>query len=258
MSAELRATGMTIRFGGVTAVNGLRIEVVPGRIVGLIGPNGAGKSTVINGLTGFYPCAGKLEFERDGKIVDLASLSTRRRAMLGIIRTFQTPRLIPELTVAENVALGTVGGDLAGRWFEALGGPALSRGTRKRIAAAEDTLDALGIHHLSGSATNELSLGEQRLVEIARSKVSDAQIMLFDEPFAGLSSVEQDRLSMEIAELRALGIAILLVEHHLDHVRRLADVVVAMDQGTEFARGAADDVLDSESVRERYLGEVLS
>lgn len=256
MSAQLQATGLTIRFGGVTAVDGLSLAIVSGSILGLIGPNGAGKSTVINGLTGFYPSSGEVVLRREGVALDLAERSTRQRAMLGIIRTFQTPRLIPELSVAENVALGTVGTDLGTRWFESFGGPALTRGIRSRIEAAQETLSALGLRHLSDKATSGLSLGEQRLVEIARSKVSGAQVMLFDEPFAGLSTVEQDRLSTEISTLRALGVAILLVEHHLDHVRRLADTVVAMDQGKEFARGNATEVLDSESVRERYLGEV--
>lgn len=258
MSAELHAEKLTVRFGGVTAVRDLDLAILPGQILGLIGPNGAGKSTVINALTGYCTpeTTGTVHYRRDGSDVDLSRMPTRHRARLGVVRTFQTPRLIPELSVVENVALGTVGADMRRRWFESFGGFALANGLRARTAAASETLDALGIGHLARNATTALSLGEQRLVEIARATVSGAVVALLDEPFAGLSAPEQERLSIEISALRSSGIAIMLVEHHLDHVRRLADTVVAMDQGAEFLRGAAVDVLDSESVRERYLGEV--
>jgi len=259
MSARLSVKDLTVRFGGVVAVDRLSLDVEPGLILGLIGPNGAGKSTVINAITAFVPSTtAQLVFEADGKATDLGGTTSRVRSRIGIIRTFQTPRLIPELTVAQNVAMGRISRDVRSRWFELFGGPALAGGARRRLAPAVEALAALGLEDVAEEDPSRLSLGEQRLVEIARASVSGARVLLLDEPFAGLSSAEQDRLAQEIAQLRVAGIAILLVEHHLEHVRSLADTVIAMDQGAEFLRGGAVDVLDSQSVRERYLGEVVA
>lgn len=254
---QLSAHELTVQFGGLVAVKALNLEVTGGRVLGLIGPNGAGKSTVINALTGYVNCAsGSIRLDRDGAETELSALSTQLRSRHGIARTFQTPRLIPELTVAENVALAIVGKTLRQRWFEGFGGLALARGTLSRQTAALEALGLLGISGLGGELTTSLSLGEQRLVEIARVSLSGACVLLLDEPFAGLSPIEQERLAREIDNLRQSKIAILLVEHQLDHVRALADEVVVMDQGACLIRGSAAEVLDSPIVRERYLGEV--
>lgn len=259
MTTQVTVDGFTVKFGGLTAVDDISFTLESGSIFGLIGPNGAGKSTVINGVTGYLPEAtGRIRYSRDGSVVDLSPLSTHDRCRLGIVRTFQTPRLIAGLTVAENVALGVVARDMRQRWFELFGAVGLRNGTRRRFADAVQALETLGLESLARQDTAALSLGEQRLVEIARAAVSGARVLLLDEPFAGLSTVEQTRVADEIANLREAGIAIMLVEHHLDHVRALADVVVAMDQGAEFLRGGAAEVLDSAVVRERYLGESVS
>ncbi len=256
-SVQLSVREMTVRFGGVVAVAQLSLDVTGGEIVALIGPNGAGKSTAINGLSGFVPVTVATMSVRFGDdVIDLRPLSPPQRSRLGIVRTFQTPRLIPELTVWQNVAMGSVASDVRRRWFEVLGGPGLSRGARDRRDRAVTALAALGLDRLAEDSPGELSLGEQRLVEIARSMVSGARVLLLDEPFAGLSPVEQQRLAAEIDKLRSASVAALLVEHNLELVRSLADTVVAMDQGAEFARGDAATVLDSHEVRERYLGEV--
>jgi branched-chain amino acid transport system ATP-binding protein len=248
---------MTVQFGGVVAVSQLSLDVTGGQIMALIGPNGAGKSTAINGLSGFVPATVTTMTLHDGDTVtDLTALSPQKRSRLGIVRTFQTPRLIPELTVWQNVAMGSIAGDLRGRWFEVFGGPGLSRGARRRRDHAVSALAILGLEPLAENTPGELSLGEQRLVEIARSMVSGARVLLLDEPFAGLSPVEQERLAAEIDKLKSASLAALLVEHNLELVRSLADTVVAMDQGAEFSRGDAATVLDSHEVRERYLGEV--
>jgi ABC-type branched-subunit amino acid transport system ATPase component len=260
MSAtRLSVRELTVRFGGVVAVDGLSLDVAAGTVLGLIGPNGAGKSTVINGLTGFVPfTALEMTLHDSGGTADLRRASSRTRNRLGIVRTFQTPRLIPELTVWQNVAMGSVAGDLRTRWFEIFGGPGLSRGARRRRDRALSSLAALGLESLAQHDPGELSLGEQRLVEIARATGSGARLLLLDEPFAGLSSVEQERLAVEVDRLRSASIGILLVEHNLEHVRALADTALAMDQGAELFRGDTAEVLDSAVVRERYLGEVAT
>jgi branched-chain amino acid transport system ATP-binding protein len=257
--SEVRLTvrEMTVQFGGVVAVAQLSLDLVGGDVLGLIGPNGAGKSTVINGLTGFVPATvAEMRLLNGGEATDLTPLTPQQRNRLGIVRTFQTPRLIPELTVWQNVAMGSVARDVRRRWFEAFGGPGLSRGARHRRDRAVATLAALGLEGLAQHDPGELSLGEQRLVEIARAIVSGARVLLLDEPFAGLSTVEQERLAAEVDKLRSASIATLLVEHNLELVRALAGTVVAMDQGAELSRGSAASVLDSREVRERYLGEV--
>ncbi|MBX6721982.1 MAG: ATP-binding cassette domain-containing protein [Dactylosporangium sp.] len=256
---RLSVRDLTVAFGGVVAVDRLNLDIVAGDVLGLIGPNGAGKSTVINAITGFVPATYTEMALHDGdQVIALASSSPRQRSRLGIIRTFQTPRLIPELTVWQNVAMGTVAGDVRRRWFEAFGGPGLARGARRRHDRAVAALASLGLEALAHSETSELSLGEQRLVEIARAMVSGARVLLLDEPFAGLSSVEQKRLAVEIGKLKGAAIATLLVEHNLELVRALADTVVAMDQGAELVRGDAASVLDSREVRATYLGEVAA
>lgn len=257
MTVRVTVRELTVQFGGLTAVDRLDLTLSGGTVLGLIGPNGAGKSTVINALTGFVPAqAAEMSLHDGDATTDLRTVPIRARSRLGVVRTFQTPRLIPELTVAQNVAMGGVSDGIRKRWFEAFGGPALRNGTRQRHEAAVAALGELGLARLADQDPAELSLGEQRLVEMARAVLSGAKVMLLDEPFAGLSVPEQGRLTGEVGKLRSAGIAILLVEHHLDRVRDLADTVVAMDQGAEFASGAAADVLDSTEVRERYLGEV--
>ncbi|ALV39896.1 hypothetical protein AU252_00895 [Pseudarthrobacter sulfonivorans] len=253
---QLRARGVSVNFGGNVAVEGIDLDVDSGQIIAVIGPNGAGKSTLINALTGFVPLSsGSIELQSRGSVTDLTRLPSRRRVSVGISRTFQTPRLVPELTVAENVCLGSLWQLVYKRWFEAFGGPAQQKGSRDRFARACEALEEVGVRASPGTPASSLSLGEQRLVEVARVIYSGSAIALLDEPFAGLSAVEQEVLAVEIARLRDSGTAVLLVEHQLDQVRALADRVLAMDMGRPLLEGTSYEVLGASVVRERYLGE---
>lgn len=259
MTAEhvtLRADGLGVSFGGLRAVSDLSLEVTTGTITALVGPNGAGKSTALNLLSGFYePDSGSLALVRDGETVDLMPLRVEERARLGIARTFQTPKLFPHLAVWENVAAAVVstGGRVA-NVLEALSLPGAVAGQRRRREAALATLDRVSLRDRADLAPSELSLGEQRLLEMARTMQGGARVLLLDEPFAGLAHDERERLIAEIKGLEADGVGILLVEHDLETVRELASFMLLMNEGHELRRGEPAKVLSDPKVIEVFLG----
>jgi ABC-type branched-subunit amino acid transport system ATPase component len=258
---KVRARDLSVAFGGVRAVDGLSLEITTGTITALVGPNGAGKSTVLNLLSGFYPCdGGDLTLVEDSRTTDLMPLRVEDRAALGISRTFQTPKLFPHLAVWENVVAATVSeGRLVSQCLEALSTRAAARGQRRRRDAALATLERVSLRDKADLMPSELSLGEQRLLEMARTMQGGARMLLLDEPFAGLSHDERERLVGEIKRLEADGVGILLVEHDLETVRRLASFLLVMNEGRELRRGTPATVLVDAKVIEVFLGpEVLT
>ncbi len=236
-------------FGGLVAVNDVSFEIHGGDIVGLIGPNGAGKSTTFNLITGVLPLTkGDVRF-RGEPITGLASRQIARR---GISRTFQHVKMIPEMTVLENVALGGYLRSTSGSVKAML---RLDRADERRLfAEAERQLQRIGMAEQMHELAGNLALGPQRLMEIARALATDPALLLLDEPAAGLRHKEKQALAAVLRQLKAEGMSLLLVEHDMDFVMGLTDRIVVMEFGTRLIEGTPEEVQASPAVRAAYLG----
>ena len=245
----LRTRGLRRTFGGLVAVNDIALHLDAGEIVGLIGPNGAGKSTTFNLLTGVdRPTAGTVELLGQ----TLPHATPQRVASLGIARSFQHVKLVPGMSVIENVAIGA---HLRGRAGPL---PALLRLDRAEEATlftnAAHQLDRVGLTAEAFRPADSLALGQQRVVEIARALSLDPAVLLLDEPAAGLRHHEKQELAALLRRLRDDGVTILLVEHDMDFVMGLTDRLVVMEFGTKLAEGPAAAVRANPAVIEAYLG----
>jgi branched-chain amino acid transport system permease protein len=237
------------QFGGLTAVNDIGFQVKAGQIVGLIGPNGAGKSTTFNLVTGVLSLtSGKVVFRGE----DISGLRSREIASRGMSRTFQHVKMIPDMTVLENVALGA---HLRGRQDVVAAMTRLNHDEeRQLLREAQRQLERIGMGaHLHEQAGN-LAMGPQRLMEIARALCSDPALLLLDEPAAGLRHKEKQALADVLRQLRGEGMSILLVEHDMDLVMDVCDQLVVMEFGTLLTQGTPLDIQQSPAVRAAYLG----
>lgn len=245
------ASDLGKRFGGVAALSGVSIDLRPGEIHGLIGPNGSGKTTMLNVLTGYYPLD-------DGSIhlgsEDLTHASVQRRAFAGIGRTFQKPRLLPTLSVLENVMLGGWRDVRAGMFGTMLSSPRSRSEDKMLTERAVELLAGIGLVHAIHERADVLEHGEQRFLEIARALAARPRFVLLDEPAGGLSFNEIDRLGEVLTTLKACGIGVLLVEHHTDFVFRICDRVTAIDFGRVIACDTPDKVRTNDDVVRIYLG----
>lgn len=247
----LSAQGLRKSFGGLVAVNGVSLHLDAGEIVGLIGPNGAGKSTTFNLLTGvLHPDAGRVHFL--GR--DLGRITPNGAARLGIARSFQHVKLVPGMSVIENVALGA---HLRGRAGPLRAMLRLDRAEEARLfAEAARQLRRVGLHAHADKPADSLALGQQRVVEIARALCLDPVLLLLDEPAAGLRHAEKAALAALLRRLRDEGVTVLLVEHDMDFVMGLTDRLVVMEFGTKLAEGGAAEIRANPAVIEAYLGSV--
>ena len=237
------------QFGGLVAVNDVGFHVNAGEIVALIGPNGAGKSTTFNLITGVLPLSGGAVRWRGQ---DISGQPSRVIARRGVSRTFQHVKMIPEMTVLENVALGGYGRTQSGVLKAML---RLDRAEEKRLfAEAEAQLARIGMADRLNELAGNLALGPQRLMEIARALATDPALLLLDEPAAGLRHHEKQALAGVLRQLKAEGMSLLLVEHDMDFVMGLADRVVVMEFGTKLMEGTPAEVQASPEVRAAYLG----
>lgn len=243
MSAKLEIKNLVKRFGGLVATNDLTFTVSPGESVGLIGPNGAGKTTVFSQIMGeLQQSAGTISL--DGK--EISKLSTPARIRDGVSRTYQVPRPFADMSVAENIRVGLMPDSV---WQMISVGPDPARELELALAVgfAEEQLDRL---------PSELSMGDLRKLEMARTLATAPRMMLLDEVFAGLTVGEIAMISDLIQKMRGEGMTFLIVSHDLKALEPLVDRVVAINQGTLIADGSYDAVMADDAVRASYLGTV--
>ncbi|MCW2494438.1 branched-chain amino acid ABC transporter permease/ATP-binding protein [Jatrophihabitans sp.] len=243
----LAVSGLTVRYGGNVALDGISFEIAPGQVVGLIGPNGAGKSTCVDAMTGFVrPSAGSVRFGT----TDLSGKSARRVARAGVIRSFQGVELFDDLTVADNLYVASVGRSRP-RFLMDLLWP-----RRVHLSpAASGAVERLGLTEALGTLPNELSYGQRRLVAIARAIAADPAVILLDEPAAGLDDTETAELRSVIqSAAQELGIGFLLIEHDVELVMSTCDWVIAINYGALVVQGPPEVVRRDPKVASAYLG----
>ena len=250
----LEVEALTVRFGGLTAVNEVSFSVEEGTIAGLIGPNGAGKTTCFSLITGFLPDGGRVRFR--GRT--LTGLPPHRIAREGVARTFQKTSLFPRLTVRENVMIGEQARLVPRVW------PALARtaAQQRELTAvrerAHEVLDLVAMSAVLDVEARTLSYGEQRHLAIAIALASRPALLLLDEPAAGLTPAESRRLMDLIEQIRRSGVTVLLVEHDMKVVMGICHRIVVLDHGQKIAEGAPREIRQHPDVIRVYLGEATA
>ncbi|MFC8507157.1 ABC transporter ATP-binding protein [Streptomyces sp. NPDC057411] len=249
-AAVLEARGVTMRFGGLTAVRDVDLTVRQGEIVGLIGPNGAGKTTFFNCLTGLYvPTEGQVSYK--GTVLPpKPHLVTQA----GIARTFQNIRLFSNMTVLENVLVGRHTRTKEGLWSALLRGPGFKRAEAASRERAMELLEFVGLAAKAEHLARNLPYGEQRKLEIARALASDPGLLLLDEPTAGMNQAETRTTEELVFAIRDLGIAVLVIEHDMKFIFNLCDRVAVLVQGEKLVEGTSEVVQGDERVVAAYLG----
>jgi branched-chain amino acid transport system permease protein len=248
----LQVSGLTKRFGGVAALSEVDLVVERGTVHALIGPNGSGKTTFINVVTGLYkPTAGRIEL--DGH--SLEGLSPAARSRRGVARTFQNLQLWRRMSVLENVMVGAHARERAGLVQSLLRTPKARRVERHLQERAWGLLHFVGLAERGRDLAGTLAFADMRRLEIARALASDPEILLLDEPAAGMQVSEIHDLADLIRQVRDAGVTVLLIEHHMDLVMGLSDRVSVLDYGQKIAEGSPSEVRQDARVVAAYLGE---
>ena len=248
----LSARDLSVRFGGVLAVNKVSFDVRKGEVFTLIGPNGAGKTTVFNLISRIYnPTGGTLEFE--GR--RLNDMPPHQVAKLGIARTFQNIELFEHASVLQNLLIGHHVHQASGFWHNLFFTPTAWRAEREARTQAEKVIELLDLQHHRDSLVQGLPYGVRKVVEVARALCMSPKLLLLDEPSSGLNVEETEDMAWWIRDIRKeLGITVLMVEHDMSLVSRVSDRVLAMNQGEVLALGTPAEVQAHPGVIEAYLG----
>jgi branched-chain amino acid transport system ATP-binding protein len=243
MSTVLRTAGLSVRFGGVHAVEEVDLEVAERELVGLIGPNGAGKTTFVDAITGFVRYTGRVEL--DGR--DLAGMPPHARARRGLARTWQSTELFDDLTVIENLTVAADRPSFLALAAELVGRPA-------RGAAPPEAIELLDLGSFADAMPSELTQGQRKLVGVARAIAMGPRLLCLDEPAAGLDTRESQQLGQRLRQIAAAGTTTLLIDHDMGLVMNICDRIVVLEFGKVIAAGPPDEVRRDPQVVKAYLG----
>ncbi|OQM76068.1 ABC transporter ATP-binding protein [Manganibacter manganicus] len=236
MSALLSGTGLVRRFGGLTAINDVTVEVREGHILGIIGPNGAGKTTLFNLLSGFIkPTRGTVRLAEH----EVTGLRPHRLNRLGLARTFQLVKPFARMSVLENVMVGSY---------------RLSRDSREAAQRAREVLALLGMEDLTDRPARELTMPGMKRLEVARALATGPRLLLLDEVMSGLTPTESKAMLPVIQRIRDSGVTILMIEHVMHAIMALSDRIVVLHHGSKLAEGSPDEIAANPAVVEAYLG----
>jgi branched-chain amino acid transport system ATP-binding protein len=253
MTPALAVRGVSKRFGGVVAVSDVSFSMRPGTVTALIGPNGAGKTTLFNVITNLMPASsGTVDFFGQR----ISALNVEQIAAIGLVRTFQTARVFPGMTVLENVAIGAHRLMKEPAYRQVLALPGARREEREIRERAETLLDIVGLSAERDRAATELPMGAQKLLEIIRALMAAPRLLLLDEPAAGLNDTETAELSAMLGAIRDGGTTLLVVEHNMSLVMGVADQIVVLDAGKTVAIGPPAEIRRNQAVIDAYVGRI--
>jgi branched-chain amino acid transport system ATP-binding protein len=257
-STLLSANNLSVRFGGVLAVNKVSFDVQPGEVFTLIGPNGAGKTTVFNLISRIYtPTTGEIDYLGPKGLIRLTEQLPQSVAGLGIARTFQNIELFEHATVLHNLLIGRHTQRKSGFWQDLLFTAATRDAEIQARQKAEEVIEFLDLQHHRDSMVAGLPYGVRKVVELARALCTEPRLLLLDEPSSGLNVEETDDMAFWIQDIKnELGITVLMVEHDMSLVSKVSDRVLAMNQGEVLAMGTPREVQTDPGVIEAYLGSV--
>ena len=257
MKPVLEVKGLSKNFGGLRALNDVDLTIRQGEIVALIGPNGAGKTTFFNCITGMYvPTEGSVTLHKGENAVVLNGKKPHEVTALGMARTFQNIRLFPNMTVLENVMVGRHCRTKAGILGALLRGPITRAETQESIDKSYALLESVNLQDMYAETARNLSYGAQRRLEIARAMATEPQVLLLDEPAAGMNPQETHELEGLVQEIREQnGLSILLIEHDMGMVMSMSDRIYVMEYGSRIAAGTPEEIRSNPQVIKAYLGE---